>query len=75
MLDIVVFYLFLIELVFILNGYKKLIGGTIMLNQSKELFKLKIKMKKKLIKVGYNIHYVNDLCFSWLEELYKMEIK
>ena len=63
------------ELVFILNGYKKLTGGTIMLNQSKELFKLKIKMKKKLIKVGYNIHYVNDLCFSWLEELYKREIK
>jgi len=46
-----------------------------MLNQSKELFKLKIKMKKKLIKVGYNINYVNDLCFSWLEELYKREIK
>jgi len=46
-----------------------------MLNQSKELFKLKIKMKKKLIKVGYDIHYLNDLCFSWLEELYKREVR
>ena len=46
-----------------------------MLNDPIKFFKLKIKMKKKLIKVGYDIDYLNDLCFGWLEELYKREIR
>jgi hypothetical protein len=44
-----------------------------MLNQSKELLKIKIKMRKKLIKAGYDSHYINDLSYDKLEFFYRRE--
>jgi len=44
-----------------------------MLNQSKGLLKRKNKMRRKLIKAGYDSHYINDCSYDKLETFYNWE--